>query len=65
MNEALRLTVENGISLTDAVQMASTSPARILGLSNKGKMEIGYDADFVLLNEKYEVQWTMIEGQLV
>lgn len=65
MNEALRLTVENGISLTDAVQMASTSPARILGLLNKGKIEIGYDADFVLLNEKYEVQWTMIEGQLV
>ncbi|MCQ6563904.1 N-acetylglucosamine-6-phosphate deacetylase [Paenibacillus mendelii] len=65
MNEALRLTVENGISFTDAVQMASTSPARILGLTNKGKIEIGYDADFVLLNEKYEVQWTMIEGQLV
>lgn len=65
MNEALRLTVENGISFTDAVQMASTSPARILGLSNKGKIEIGCDADFVLLNEKYEVQWTMIEGQQV
>lgn len=65
MNEALRLTVENGISITDAVQMASTSPARILGLSNKGKIEIGRDADLVLLNEKYEVQWTMIEGQQV
>ncbi|UNK16038.1 N-acetylglucosamine-6-phosphate deacetylase [Paenibacillus sp. N3/727] len=65
MNEALQLTVENEISFTDAVQMASTSPARILGLSNKGKIEIGYDADLVLLNEKYEVQWTMIEGQLV
>ncbi|WP_442600523.1 N-acetylglucosamine-6-phosphate deacetylase [Paenibacillus sp. KN14-4R] len=65
MNEALRLTVENGISFTDAVQMASTSPARILGLSSKGKIEIGCDADFVLLNEKYEVQWTMIGGQQV
>lgn len=65
MNEALRLTVENGISFADAAQMASTSPARILGLSNKGRIEIGYDADLVLLNEKYEVEWTMIEGQLV
>ena len=62
MNEALRLTVENGIPLIDAVQMASTSPARILGLSSKGNIEVGFDADFVLLNEKYEVQWTMIEG---
>ncbi|TCZ80741.1 N-acetylglucosamine-6-phosphate deacetylase [Paenibacillus albiflavus] len=65
MNEALRLTVENGISFTDAVQMASTSPARILGLANKGKIELGCDADFVLLDEKYEVKWTMIRGQLV
>ncbi|WP_028546476.1 N-acetylglucosamine-6-phosphate deacetylase [Paenibacillus taiwanensis] len=65
MNEALRLTVENGISFTDAVQMASTSPARILDLSHKGKIEVGYDADFVLLNEKYEVLWTMIGGQQV
>lgn len=65
MNEALRLTVENGISFTDAVQMASTTPARILGMSNKGRIEVGCDADFVLLNERYEVQWTMIEGQLV
>ncbi|MCG7409457.1 N-acetylglucosamine-6-phosphate deacetylase [Paenibacillus sp. ACRRX] len=65
MNEALRLTTAHGISFTDAVQMASTSPARILGLTNKGKIELGYDADFVLLNEKYEVQWTMIEGKRV
>ncbi|QJD82726.1 N-acetylglucosamine-6-phosphate deacetylase [Cohnella herbarum] len=65
MNEALRLSVENGISFTDAVQMASTSPARILGLSNKGKIEIGCDADFVLLNERYEVKWTMIGGQQI
>ncbi|MCR8645429.1 N-acetylglucosamine-6-phosphate deacetylase [Paenibacillus sp. N1-5-1-14] len=62
MNEALQLTVENGISFTDAVQMASTSPARILGLSVKGKIEIGCDADLVLLNKEYEVQWTMIGG---
>ncbi|RUT44499.1 N-acetylglucosamine-6-phosphate deacetylase [Paenibacillus anaericanus] len=65
MNEALRLTVVNGISMTDAVHMASTSPARILGLSHKGKIEVGYDADLILLDERYQVQWTMIEGELL
>lgn len=65
MNEALRLTVVNGISMTDAVHMASTSPARILGLSHKGKIEVGYDADLILLDERYQVQWTMIEGEVL
>ncbi|MGG3311348.1 N-acetylglucosamine-6-phosphate deacetylase [Paenibacillus lautus] len=64
MNEALRLTVANGISMEDAVHMASTTPARILGLSHKGKIEVGYDADLVLMDERYQVQWTMIEGKL-
>lgn len=64
MNEALRLTVDSGISMTDAVHMASTSPARILGMPNKGKIEAGYDADLVLLDERYQVQWAMIEGKV-
>lgn len=64
MNEALRLTVANGISMEDAVHMASITPARILGLSHKGKIEVGYDADLVLMDERYQVQWTMIEGKL-
>jgi len=64
MNEALRLTVDTGIALTDAVQMASATPARILGLGHKGKIAPGYDADLVLLDEQYQVQWTMIEGRI-
>lgn len=64
MNEALRLTEANGISMEDAVRMASTTPAHILGLSRKGKIEVGYDADLVLMDERYQVQWTMIEGNM-
>ncbi|MFS0838786.1 N-acetylglucosamine-6-phosphate deacetylase [Paenibacillus sp. 1P03SA] len=65
MNEALRLTVETGISLTDAVKMASSSPARLLGLAAKGKISAGFDADLVLLDEQFQVQWTMIKGSVV
>ncbi|SEK52275.1 N-acetylglucosamine-6-phosphate deacetylase [Paenibacillus sp. cl141a] len=64
MNEALRLTEANGISMEDAVRMASTTPAHILGLSRKGKIEVGYDADLVLMDERYQVKWTMIEGNM-
>ncbi|MFC9774353.1 N-acetylglucosamine-6-phosphate deacetylase [Paenibacillus chitinolyticus] len=65
MNEALRLTVDTGISLIDAVKMASSSPARLLGLANKGKISAGFDADLVLLDEQFQVQWTMIKGSIV
>ncbi|MDF2662843.1 MAG: N-acetylglucosamine-6-phosphate deacetylase, partial [Paenibacillus sp.] len=64
MNKALRYTMELGIPLTDAVQMASATPADILGLSNRGRIAPGCRADLVLLDERYDVQWTMIDGKL-
>ncbi|WP_088834862.1 N-acetylglucosamine-6-phosphate deacetylase [Paenibacillus tyrfis] len=65
MNLALRQTVELGIPLHEAVAMASTTPARILGLTGKGRIEPGADADIVLLDADYNVRWTMIEGEMV
>ncbi|WP_339320080.1 N-acetylglucosamine-6-phosphate deacetylase [Paenibacillus sp. FSL R10-2734] len=65
MNEALRYTVETGIPLIDAVQMASTTPANILELQRKGTITTGYDADLVLLDDEFKVLWTMVDGQLL
>lgn len=65
MNEALRHTVDNGLSLVDAVQMASATPANILRLEGKGTIQSGYDADLVLLDQDFQVQWTMINGRLI
>lgn len=64
MNEALGKTVQSGISLSDAAYMASTTPANILKLKNKGRILPGADADVVLIDTQYQVQWTMIEGQI-
>ncbi|WP_068773325.1 N-acetylglucosamine-6-phosphate deacetylase [Paenibacillus sp. FJAT-26967] len=65
MNEALRLTNELGISLVDAVRMAATTPAEILGLLEAGRIEAGCEADLVLLDERFQVVWTMIEGEMI
>ncbi|MEK5255538.1 N-acetylglucosamine-6-phosphate deacetylase [Paenibacillus sp. FSL F4-0125] len=65
MNEALRYTVETGIPLIDAVQMASTTPANILELQQKGTITAGFDADLVLLNDEFKVLWTMVDGQII
>jgi len=63
MNEALRHTVATGIPLLDAVRMASATPAAILGLDRLGVIEPGRAADLVLLDDRYQVQWTMIDGK--
>nr|WP_274364257.1 MULTISPECIES: N-acetylglucosamine-6-phosphate deacetylase [unclassified Paenibacillus] len=65
MNEALRKAVASGIPLGDAVKMASATPAGIIGLARKGLISPGNDADLVLLNDDFEVLWTMIEGRMV
>ncbi|WHY17590.1 N-acetylglucosamine-6-phosphate deacetylase [Paenibacillus sp. G2S3] len=65
MNEALRYTVETGIPLVDAVKMASTTPANILGLQQKGTITSGFDADLVLLDDEFKVCWTMVDGQIL
>ncbi|KPJ63131.1 MAG: hypothetical protein AMS15_01635 [Planctomycetes bacterium DG_23] len=55
-----------GASLVDAAFMASTTPARILKLDQKiGSIELGKDADIVLMNEAGEVQMTLIKGEVV
>ncbi|TAL00615.1 MAG: dihydroorotase [Rhodospirillaceae bacterium] len=38
------------LSLARFVDLTSTGPARIFGMANKGRMAVGYDADFTLVD---------------
>jgi N-acetylglucosamine-6-phosphate deacetylase len=64
MNRALQVCVEQaGISLADAVRMASTTPARVLGLgARKGVLAPGYDADITVLGADFSVQAVLARG---
>ncbi len=57
--DCVRKVISFGIPPLDAFAMASETPAALLGL-NKGKIEIGYDADFVLTDESYSLLKAMI-----
>ena len=51
------------VDLPLAVRMASTNPARVLGLAGqKGLMREGYDADFVLMDDSLHVLRTWVGG---
>ena len=54
-----------GASLPDAVKMATETPARILGLSDKyGRVEKGRRADLVLFDEEIHVKLVMTDGEI-
>jgi N-acetylglucosamine-6-phosphate deacetylase len=53
------------IPLHEAVAMATANPARALGSTAKGKLEVGADADFLVLSPDLEVVETFIAGAAV
>ncbi len=65
LDQAVRNTMAfTGCSLADALTMASTTPARVLGLEHMGCIAVGYNADLVALNRALEVTHTFVAGRL-
>ena len=59
------MVLQVGVPLAEAIAMASANPARALGLSTKGRLEAGADADFVVLSAELEVQQTFVAGDRI
>lgn len=63
--------VKNGmdqmdLSPSEAVRMASSTPARIIGVNKgMGSLEKGKDADIVILDKNFKVQKTIVKGKPV
>ncbi|MGI9114919.1 MAG: N-acetylglucosamine-6-phosphate deacetylase [Chthoniobacterales bacterium] len=55
---------EGGVPVHEAVAMASTNPAREIGLSGKGEIAIGNDADLVVMTPELEVEAVFVRGSL-
>lgn len=55
-----------GVSVPDAVKMASTVPSRILGIdSRKGSLQSGKDADIVIFDDSINISRTIVCGKTV
>ncbi|HHY47985.1 MAG TPA: N-acetylglucosamine-6-phosphate deacetylase [Firmicutes bacterium] len=67
MNLGVRNLIEKvGLSLPEAIWMAATTPAEVLGLSHRlGTLEVGKDANVVVLGEDFTVQRTIVHGKTV
>jgi N-acetylglucosamine-6-phosphate deacetylase len=66
MDAALRAALAAGVSMVDAVRMAATTPARVLGLDREvGALSVGLQADLVVLDDELRVLRVMRAGQWV
>ena len=54
-----------GIPLADCVKMITQTPARIMGLHNKGRIAVGCDADIVVFDSGIEIQKVFLQGEQV
>ena len=53
-----------GCSIEEAVKMSSVNQAREFGLTNKGKLTVGLDADIVMLDDQLNVNKTVLGGNI-
>jgi N-acetylglucosamine-6-phosphate deacetylase len=66
MDAAVRNVIAfTGCSLAEAATMASTTPARLLGLARQGRIAVGCDADLTVLDDNLRVTQTWVGGKRV
>ncbi len=62
--DCVKCAVEFGIPFPDAVKMASETPAKMLGVK-KGKIEAGYDADLLIVDNELNIETVIINGEFL
>jgi N-acetylglucosamine-6-phosphate deacetylase len=66
LDKAIRNLLEWGVSLPHAIKMASSTPARVLGIQHsKGSITPGKDADLVIFDQDLKVRAVFVRGRLV
>ena len=65
MHDAVRRMLSLGFSEVEVAKMASTNPGRLLGLNDRGAIEVGKRADLVGIDAAGNIAFTMIGGQIV
>ncbi|MGN0164570.1 MAG: N-acetylglucosamine-6-phosphate deacetylase [Lachnospiraceae bacterium] len=62
--QCVKSAVNMGIPFDDAVCMATETPARLMGLDNKGVIKEGADADLLVIDENMNIKYVIIKGNV-
>jgi len=63
MIEAVRNFHALGASFEEAVAAATSTPARVLGEPDLGRLAVGLPADLVVLNDGIEIERVLVGGE--
>lgn len=63
LDKAFKNIIELGFTIFDAVKMTSTNSAKEFGL-NSGELKEGMDGDIVVLSDNYDVEMTLVKGDI-
>lgn len=61
--DCVRCAIKFGIPEEDAVKMATENPAKLMGLTTKGKIEVGMDADFIIVDDDFKLIKAIARGE--
>jgi N-acetylglucosamine-6-phosphate deacetylase len=64
MIEAVRNLHGLGVPLEDALAAATSTPARVLGDPELGRLCVGAPADIVVLNDRIEIERVFVAGEV-
>ena len=64
MIEAVRNLHALGVPLEEAVAAATSTPARVLGEPELGRIDVGLPADIVVLDDGIEIERVLVGGDV-
>lgn len=65
LDEAVLLVKEGGVPIEEAFKIVTSNPAKNLGLSHKGNIKVGNDADLCLFDHDLKLKDVFARGQLM
>lgn len=64
MAEGVFRMINNGFNKSSVLKSATSNPANVMSLKNKGFLKEGYDADINILEKNFKYNYTIFQGKL-
>jgi len=63
--KSIQFLIKNGYSIEESIQFSSSNVSKALKLTNKGVIEVGKDADILLLDKDFELDTVIALGKIL
>lgn len=60
-----RQMIETGVNVVEASRMASATPAKVMGLCDRGVIEEGKKADLIIADKNFNIEHVILNGKVV